>query len=171
MDDQGGRRVVSSEEGGAPSLLECAHTVIEILPRLSRTMRRDLRIHSAGLFTEPQFRVMASLYREEERCLSGLATSLGVSLPTMSRLVQGLESRGLVCRHRSEEDRRRVVLSLTPEGVAAYEALLRRTERHLVDWLSPLTPEERAEVVRVFNRLDQLISTVDLEAYYLKGET
>ncbi len=157
-------------ETDAPSLLECAHTVIEIIPRLSRTMRRDLRIHSAGLFTEPQFRVMASLYREGERCLSGLANSLGVSLPTMSRLVQGLESRGLVCRHRSEEDRRRVVLSLTPEGISAYEALLRRTERHLVDWLTPLTPEERAEVVRVFHRLDRLISEVDLEAYYLKGE-
>ncbi len=155
------------EREEAPSPLECAHTVIEIVPRISRTMRRDLRIHSAGLFTEPQFRVMASLYREGERCLSGLAAYLGVSLPTMSRLIQGLESRGLVCRRRSETDRRRVVLSLTEKGVTAYETLLRRTERHLVDWLSPLTPQERAEVVRACKKLDQLISTVDLDTYYL----
>ncbi len=166
------RELDHQKEGKAgASLLECAHTVIEVIPRLSRTMRRDLRIHSAGLFTEPQFRVMASLYREGERCLSGLAESLGVSLPTMSRLIQGLESRGLVCRHRSETDRRRVVLTLTETGITAYETLLRRTERHLVDWLGPLTEEERAEVIRLCKRLDQLISNVDLDAYYLKAES
>lgn len=146
--------------------LDAAHAMIEGVPRLARLMRQDLRKHSAGLFTEPQFRVMAYLFREGKTCLSGLADYQGVSLPTMSKLIQGLEARELVARERDTEDRRRVLLRLTPEGCTAYEGLLRRTENHIVDWIDPLNAEERADVVKVFNQLVELFAEVDLDDYY-----
>lgn len=149
---------------GEPQLLECAHAIIEVVPRLSRIMRKDLRIHSAGLFTEPQFRVMAHLFREGERCLSDLATHLGVSLPTMSKLVQGLEARGLVARTEDSVDRRRIVLALTGQGRQEYAAMLHRTEEHLVDWIHDLPVAQRAEVIRVLNTLDELLSGMELPA-------
>ncbi len=145
-----------------PTLLDCAHSIIEIVPRLSRLMRKDLRLHSEGLFTEPQFRVMARLYREGPQCLSGLADLQGVSLPTMSKLVQGLEARGLVGRERDETDRRRIVLALTPVGRSAYEDLLRCTEQHIVEWIGALRGAERAEVIQVLGLLDGLFSQVTL---------
>lgn len=147
-----------------PQLLECAHAIIEIVPRLSRIMRKDLRIHSAGLFTEPQFRVMAHLFREGERCLSDLATYLGVSLPTMSKLVQGLEARGLVARTEDSVDRRRIVLALTEQGRQEYAAMLRRTEEHLVDWIHDLSVAQCAEIIRAFNTLDELLSGLEFTA-------
>ncbi len=147
-------------------LLECAHSIIEVTPRLSRLMRKDLRIHSAGLFTEPQFRVMARLYREGGQCLSGLAESQGVSLPTMSKLIQGIESRDLVARTRDTEDRRRVLLVLTETGRAEYEGILRHTEAHIVHWIKSMEMEQCKEVIRAFNLLDSLFSQVDLDAFY-----
>lgn len=144
-----------------PQWLECAHAIIEIVPRLSRVMRKDLRIHSAGLFTEPQFRVMAHLFREGERCLSDLATHLGVSLPTMSKLVQGLEVRGLVARTEDSVDRRRIVLALTEQGRQEYAAMLHRTEEHLVDWIQGLSVVQCAEVIRALNTLDELLSGIE----------
>jgi DNA-binding MarR family transcriptional regulator len=151
---------------GTPTLLDAAHALIEGVPRLGRLMRQDLRRHSAGLFTEPQFRVMAVLYREGGQCLSGLADYQGVSLPTMSKLIQGLEARDLISRERDQEDRRRVLLSLTPEGVEAYEALLRRTETHIVDWISEMTPEQRGELVRSFDTVMDMFEQVDLDSFY-----
>ncbi|MGC9399211.1 MAG: MarR family winged helix-turn-helix transcriptional regulator [Anaerolineae bacterium] len=149
-----------------PTLLDAAHALIEGVPRLARLMRQDLRRHSAGLFTEPQFRVMAVLYREGEQCFSGLADYQGVSLPTMSKLIQGLEARDLVGRMRDPEDRRRVLLSLTEEGVKAYESLLRRTETHIVDWIQEMTPQQRAELVRSFETVLAMFEKVDLDAFY-----
>lgn len=153
-----------------PNLLDCAHILIEVVPRLSRQMRRDLRIHSAGLFTEPQFRVLARLFREGGECLSALAEFQGVSLPTMSKLIQGLEARGLVARERDEADRRRIVLALTSAGRAEYGALLRHTEEHIVDWIQELNVEQRQEVVRVFVLLDELFSRVEFPATEVEGE-
>ncbi len=145
-------------------LLACAHIIIETVPRLSRMMRKDLRLHSAGLFTEPQFRVMATLFRERTQCLSDLAELQGVSLPTMSKLVQGLETRGLVAREQDSHDRRRIVLALTPVGRSEYEALLRHTEEHMVDWIQDLTPAQCQEVIQVFIMLDDLFANVELSA-------
>ena len=146
-------------------LIEAAHALIEGVPRLARLMRKDLRMHSSGLFTEPQFRVMAVLYREGAHCLSSLAEYQGVSLPTMSKLVQGLEARELVGRRRDPRDRRRVMLELTPAGESAYEALLRRTESHIVDWIRPLSGEQCEDIVRVFDLLVRRFEEVDLESY------
>lgn len=147
-----------------PTLLDCAHSIIEVVPRLSRLMRKDLRLHSEGLFTEPQFRVMAWLYREGPQCLSELADLQGVSLPTMSKLVQGLETRRLVGRERDEADRRRIVLALTLTGRAAYEDLLRCTEQHIVEWVGALSVAERAQVIQVLTQLDALFSQVTLSS-------
>ncbi len=106
--------------------LDCAHAIIRIVPRLSRVLRKDLRKHSAGVFTEPQFRVMARL-REGGQSLSDLAQSQGVSLPTMSKLTQGMEARGLIFRGRDDSDKRKIVLELTDEGRRIYESLLGHT--------------------------------------------
>ena len=154
------------EKDSPATFLDAAHALIEGVPRLARLMRQDLRRHSAGLFTEPQFRVMAVLYREGEQCLSGLIEYQGVSLPTMSKLIQGLESRDLVGRERDLEDRRRVLLSLTPQGVDAYESLLRRTENHIVDWIDEMTPEQRAELVYSFDLVVEMFEQIDLDAFY-----
>ncbi len=148
------------------ALVDAAHALINGVPRLARLMRRDLRRHSAGLFTEPQFRVMAYLYREGAQCLSDLAEYQGVSLPTMSKLIQGLSSRELVDRRRDPEDRRRVMLDLTGAGREAYEALLAHTQAHIVEWIRPLSREQVEDVVRVFDLLVRRFDEVDLEAQY-----
>src|ERR1700733_9763531 len=45
-----------------------------------------------------------------------LADCAGIAPPTATRVLDGLESSGLVSRDRSPTDRRTVLISLTPEG-------------------------------------------------------
>lgn len=148
------------------SLLDCAHSIIDVVPRLTRLMSQDLRLHSSGLFTSSQFRVMVRLYREGPQCLSSLAEFMGVSLPTMSKLIPGLESRGLICRQRDLTDRRRVLLALTDEGVKAYTSLLECTEAHIVEWIGELATAECQAIIDALSVLDRAFAQVDLpEAY------
>ncbi|MEA3309328.1 MAG: MarR family winged helix-turn-helix transcriptional regulator [Chloroflexota bacterium] len=152
--------------GREGTLLDTAHALIEGVPRMARLMRQDLRKHSDGLFTEPQFRVMALLYRDGPHCFSRLAAHQGVSLPTISKLVQGLEERGLIMRERDSADRRRVLLRLTVTGKVAYETLLRCTESHIVNWISDLSVEECAEVTHAFNLITARFREVCLAEFY-----
>ncbi len=141
--------------------LDCAHAIIRIVPRLSRVLRKDLRRHSAGVFTEPQFRVMARLYREGGQSLSALAQSQGVSLPTMSKLTQGMEARGLVFREKDDTDKRKIVLQLTEEGRRIYESLLEHTEQHVVEWIQGLDAETYHTIVESLQVLNAAFEKIE----------
>ncbi|OIJ67523.1 MarR family winged helix-turn-helix transcriptional regulator [Streptomyces mangrovisoli] len=67
-----------------------------------------------------------------------IAESLGVDRTTMVGVVDSLEKKGYVERHRSDRDRRRNVVTLTPDGernLADAEQARERVER---DFLAPL---------------------------------
>jgi DNA-binding MarR family transcriptional regulator len=59
---------------------------------------------------------------------SSLRARLGVSRATICVMLQRMERRGLIERHRSESDRRLIVVTVTPAGYAAFEKA-----RYLVD--------------------------------------
>jgi DNA-binding MarR family transcriptional regulator len=59
---------------------------------------------------------------------SSLRSQLGVSRPTVSRMLASLEDLGLICRRRSLADGRRLIVSLTGHG----RTLIRAAERLFV---------------------------------------
>jgi MarR family transcriptional regulator, transcriptional regulator for hemolysin len=54
----------------------------------------------------------------------GLARSLGIESPTLTRQLENLEKSGLVVRRRSESDRRATQVELTRAGEEAHERML-----------------------------------------------
>jgi DNA-binding MarR family transcriptional regulator len=74
--------------------------------------------------TLPRFDVMAALYRRREGVtMSELSRMLLVSNGNATAVVDRLEGDGLVRRTPSESDRRTVFVTLTAEGVSAFEGL------------------------------------------------
>ena len=68
-----------------------------------------------GGVTIPQC-VVLQLLLDDPLDVSSLAAEVGGSISAMTRLVDGLERRGWVERTRDPDDRRRVVIQLTPSG-------------------------------------------------------
>jgi DNA-binding MarR family transcriptional regulator len=73
------------------------------------------RIWHAAQLTLAQVRVLRWLAKEP-RSLGQLGADLALAPPSITRLVDRLEERRLIERHRDDEDRRKVLASLTPEG-------------------------------------------------------
>jgi DNA-binding MarR family transcriptional regulator len=81
-----------------------------------------------------------------------LATLLACDASNVTGLVDRLESRGLVARQASPQDRRVKVIALTATGARLRAQLLQHvTARPLP--LSALTPDERRTLVRILERL------------------
>ncbi len=80
----------------------------------------------------------------EERSVKALAQSLGVSLPAMSRAVDGLFERGLVGRQEDSEDRRMKRVRLTDAGRTVPQALNEARLSALAELLNSLGEEEAA---------------------------
>ena len=108
--------------------------------------------HSAEL-TLAQVRVLRRLAKQP-RSLGQLGADLVLAPPSMTRLVDRLEERGLIERRRDEEDRRKVLATLTAEGrrlVSAIPFLEGTPIRTAVDRMTVADRERIAAAMREFN--------------------
>ena len=85
--------------------------------------------------------------------LRELARAAGVSAPTATRMLDGLQARGLVTRERCADDRRAVRLTLTGAGRDAVVAAQQRRAARRRAVYERLAPEERRAAAKVLARL------------------
>jgi DNA-binding MarR family transcriptional regulator len=100
-----------------------------VLLRLARELRKETE--QLGV-TARQATLLWLVKRSPGLSLAELAAEEGISPPALSGNVDRLERAGLLARVRSTEDRRRVGLELTEEGVR----LLRRIRARRTTWLA-----------------------------------
>ena len=137
---------------------ECACEVLDVVPLIMRTIRAEMRRHRAPGVSVPHFRVLAFLNRNEGASLSEVAEYIGLTLPSISTLVDGLVIRELVTRQTSLTDRRRVTLALTARGKSALEAARRDAQARLAERLATLTAAERTTVMRTMQALREVFT-------------
>jgi DNA-binding MarR family transcriptional regulator len=101
---------------------------METVPRIMRAIRAEMRRQGAPLLSVPQIRSLAFLHRSPGACLSDLAGHLGVSCPTASALVDRLVKRGMVIRAADPQERRRLLLTLTPLGARHFRHARQSTQ-------------------------------------------
>ena len=135
---------------------ETAHHVLDVVPLVMRTIRSEFRSQRSTDLSVPQFRALAYIRNNDGASLSSLATHLGLTLPSMSKLIDGLVSRGLVARNEHQTDRRKIYLQLTPSGKRELEAAYDHTQAFLVNKLSGLANQDLNTVLCSMQILSKL---------------
>jgi DNA-binding MarR family transcriptional regulator len=100
-----------------------------------------------GDMTLPQFRVLAIVASSPERA-SRVAERAAVSRPSLSGVLDGLESRDWVRRSDVDGDRRGVHLDLTPAGRQALDAAMTAAAAALGDLLTDEAPARRDAILQ-----------------------
>src|SRR4051812_50176626 len=98
---------------------DCAEALLDVLPPVTRVVRRHMRSNKSRGLSLPRFRTLALLRAAPSANLSAVADFLGASLPTASRIVSGLVAKGFVVRREHADDRRPGGLGATPPGAPA----------------------------------------------------
>jgi len=135
---------------------DCAREILEVVPLIMQALRSEMRSHRGPELSVPHFRVLAYLNRNEGASLSDVADYVGLRLPSMSTLVDGLVTRGLVSRQPSPKDRRRIALCLTARGRSTLAAARRATQAGLARLLTALSPDEQVTVANAMRALRPL---------------
>src|SRR5512136_590260 len=91
----------------------CAQEILDVVPVVMRTIRAELRRHRTADLSVPQFRTLAFIDRQADASLSDVAEHIGLTLPSMSKIVESLVVRKFVTRQRHPPDGRRITLALT----------------------------------------------------------
>jgi DNA-binding MarR family transcriptional regulator len=139
---------------------ECAREVLETAPLLTRTIRKHMRSQSEHGLSVPQFRTLAFISRHEGASPSAIADHIGLALPSVTKLLDGLVERNLVIRQSHPVDRRRLVLLLTPTGYSTLQAARSATQAYLGDRLAGLDPGERETVCAAMQILRPLFASM-----------
>jgi len=113
---------------------------------------RPLGVSSAGGLVLGQLRDYGAMSPSE------LGARLIVTRATVTGVVDSLERRGYVLRLPNPNDRRGIIVELTPEGlevVAQVRALIHKHER---DWMSVLSADEQAAYISLAHRIQESVS-------------
>lgn len=113
------------------------------------------RLWMQARITLTQLTVLREL-RSGPQAAGKLGVAVGVSPASLTRLVDRLETRGLVSRHRGSDDRRCVEVRLEPAGERLLGQLkvLRGSDLQLA--VDAMTLEERRRLTRSLRRLIEL---------------
>lgn len=123
--------------------------------RLARRLRNEREDVSLTL---TQLSTLGTLARLGPLPLGELAAAERVQPPSMTRIVSGLEERGLAVRAADANDRRLVIVRLADEGKALLAADRRRRDAWLNRRLRELSPEEREVLRQAVPVLEKLAS-------------
>lgn len=154
----------------AASADAAAQALLRVAPLVMQTVRMEMRQRRALHLSVPQFRALGFIHRHPASSLSEAAEHIGVSLPAMSRLIDGLVGRKLLQRQGHTLDRRRITLALTASGQTLLATAHAGVQQSLAARLSELEPAQRAVIVKALEMLQPLFAELTLTDGHTKNE-
>jgi len=134
--------------------VQIADRLRPVLLQVGRELRREAR--NVGVSSE-QMALLVAIKYAPGIGVRELATHERVSAPAMSKHVDRLERDGLVARTPSDDDRRRVGLTLTDEGQRVLRQVRSRRTAWLASRLRALSDDDRAAVAAAVGPLSRLL--------------
>ena len=114
--------------------------------------------------TAPQLLILRSILDLGAISISQLSREVSLSQATVTTIIDRLEKRGLVTRHRSNQDRRVVHATLTDEG----EAMVSKAPAPLQDTFgrrfAALQDWEQSMIVAALQRVASMMNAEDIDA-------
>lgn len=130
-----------------------AKRITEALPGLPRNMKpRHIHVIDAIWNINSQSGSAAPAAR-----VSGIGAFLGVTAPSITKLVNELVAKGLVVKHQSETDGRAVTLSLTGPAEEIRELYVHQFHEHLRGVLSGISRQDADTTVATLRAMHRLM--------------
>ncbi|HVD02272.1 MAG TPA: MarR family transcriptional regulator [Candidatus Dormibacteraeota bacterium] len=149
--------MASNPETGSPAELLRAYLDAVVLSEPLQA-----RIWETAALTLTQVRALRRL-RAAPMPLGRLGAELALAPPSITRLADRLEERGLIERTRDGEDRRRVVASLTPEGRRLVGSLPMLEGSAIRAAAEAMSPADRDRLAVAFREFAQAVHRFDEE--------
>ncbi|WP_274626676.1 MarR family winged helix-turn-helix transcriptional regulator [Arvimicrobium flavum] len=122
---------------------------------LRKAQQRHVAIFAAHIpeVTPPQFAALAKLGEVDETSQNQLGALVAMDAATIKGVIDRMRARGLVTVSKDEADKRRLMVSLTPEGRTALAGFLANAKKVTGETLSPLNAREAQQLARLLARI------------------
>lgn len=137
-----------------PRVLDAIEMVTD-LSRLEARLVQDFEKHAhrpLGL-TWAGFRLLNALWVFGELVQQDMARISGTSRASVSSALLTLENRGLISRRRADDDRRQLIVALTPDGLETLRRAIKAQTLREQAWTAVLRDDQLAELVHLLRTL------------------
>ena len=130
----------------------------ERLSNIVLEMQRCFVLHlckelAPGNVSFPQFFLLAFLDQKEVLTMSAIAQKMGHTTAAASGLVARLENLGYVMRSVARDDRRKVMVCITPKGSALVRRIREEMVGNLIKILEHLSPDEQKAWLEIYSKI------------------
>ncbi len=133
-------------------------SAVEVADQFGRTSKRLGRAFDDALArhgaTTPRARVLLEVAARGPSRLTVIAAAVGIAQGTASEMADALVREGLLARREDPSDRRAILLETTSLGLAQSERWRGAYEQAAGDLFQPLSPAQRAQLMRLLEALE-----------------
>lgn len=108
-----------------------------------------------------QERILMTVKYSHNLTMVTIARAIGLEKGPFSQSVDKLEELELLCRHRSETDKRNIHLRLTTKGEVLTAIIENSMEKHFESSMSKLTAEQKNAFLQALETLKQIASIIN----------
>ena len=148
---------ISTDENKLMAITESANLIVDTIPRLMALLRADLRQAAPDKLTVPQFRSLAYIYRNPDASVCAVAEYIDLSVSNVSKMLYALIERGYILYTTAPDDRRRVELTLTAQGIDTLNSIRQVAVGHAALLLSNLSAEELSDISTAMRCLQKIV--------------
>jgi len=127
-----------------------SHIVLEMQRCFVLYLCKEL---APGNVSFPQFFLLAFLDQKEVLTMSAIAQKMVHTTAAASGLVARLENLGYVMRSVAREDRRKVMVCITPKGSALVRRIREEMVGNLIKILEHLSPDEQKAWLQIYSKI------------------
>ena len=127
-----------------------SHIILEMQRCFLLYLSKEL---APGNVSFPQYFLLAYLDRKEVLSMSEIAKKMGHTTAAASGLVARLENLRYVMRSGDREDRRKVMVCITPKGSALVRRIREEMVGNVMKILNHLTPDEQKAWLHIYSKI------------------
>ncbi|MGI9482394.1 MAG: homoprotocatechuate degradation operon regulator HpaR [Hyphomicrobiales bacterium] len=148
---------LSNPQTGAASLRDTSRSLPIALLRARETVMGPIRLMLADAdVTEQQWRVLRVLDEGGTMDPKDIAQRSCLLMPSLTRIMQNLDEKGLISRMPHERDRRKILVKITPAGVDLISRNAPRSNEIFARLEAKLGSQKLEQLLDLLNDLDEL---------------
>jgi DNA-binding MarR family transcriptional regulator len=127
-----------------------AHIIMEMQRCFVLRLSKEL---APGNVSFPQFFLLTYLDHMEVLTMSAIAHKMGHTTAAASGLVARLQNLGYVMRSHASDDRRKVMVGITPRGTALVRRIREEMVCNLMKMMARLSPGEQKSWLQIYSKI------------------
>ena len=141
--------------------MDSSALAIELIQKTGALMKTSFWPKKANTFLHGEMFILNFMaHRNESVIPSELASAMNTSSARVAMALKSMEKKGFITRRIDTEDRRRINVSLTPDGRELVEAHKRDMRKKVEVIINDLGEEDTREYIRIVERMTKIAGRV-----------